>query len=353
MKDVSHDRRGMALALTLVALVIVGAFVASALFSGTQEQRMGENSRLLQQSFGVAEGAAYGAIGTWPANRSAYTGRRAYPLDSGVSLRTDPSQIGSYSGSLYRLNRTLYLVDVTGRDTTGRASHRLGLLLRIVPPQADIQAALTLAGPVTGGGGSARVIGTDTPPAARNRGDCGPTEGSVAGVRTTPDTSSLFSYGSTDYGALARLAGVQLAPGTYTPAPVVASGVCQTDGQPANWGDGNDRTSPCGAYFPTIWLKGTGTSSITGGQGQGVLLVDGDLAVSGSFTFYGFVAVRGTLTVAPGASADIYGTVSATGADLTGSGTLSVSWSSCAVTDALLGAGVAALNRSRSWVPLY
>jgi hypothetical protein len=152
MKDVSHDRRGMALALTLVALVIVGAFVASALFSGTEEQRMGENSRLLQQSFGVAEGAAYGAIGTWPANRSAYTGRRAYPLDSGVSLRTDPSQIGSYSGSLYRLNRTLYLVDVTGRDTTGRASHRLGLLLRIVSPQADIQAALTLAGPVTGGG---------------------------------------------------------------------------------------------------------------------------------------------------------------------------------------------------------
>ncbi len=352
MHDVSHDRRGMALALTLVALVIVGALVASALFSGTEEQRMGENTRLLQQSFGVAEGAAYGAIGTWPANRSAYAGRRAYPLDSGVSLRTDPSQSGWYSGSVYRLNNTLYLVDVTGRDTAGRGSQRLGLLLRIAPPQADIQAALTLASPVTGGG-SPRVIGTDTPPAGSNWTDCGPTKGSVAGIRTTPDTSALLSYGSTDYGALVRLANVQLAPGSYTPAPMVLNGVCETEGQPGNWGDGNDHSSPCGAYFPTIWLNGMGTSTITGGQGQGVLLVDGDLAVTGPFAFYGLIAVRGALTVAQGAAVNVYGVVSARSADLAGSGSVTVSWSSCAVANALLGAGVVALNRSRSWVPLY
>jgi len=297
MKRVLQDGRGMALALTLVALVIVGALVASALFSGTAEQRMAENVRFGLQSFGVAEGAAYGALGTWPANRSTYTGRRAYPLDSAVPMQTD----GSYSGTVYRLSSTLYLLDVTGRDIRSRAdglrdgiSQRLGLLIRIVPLQADIQAALTtLDESVTRGGRNTFLNGTDNPPpAGSNWSDCGPTGASVAGVRSTLDTTVLYRYGSSGYATLSQQASVQLAPGSYRPSPVVVSGVCETNAQPSNWGDGNDHTSPCGAYFPIVWLKGnppfsaTSTWSILGGQGQGVLLVDGDLSVHGPFTFY-------------------------------------------------------------------
>lgn len=355
MKCVLRDRQGMALALTLLALVIVGALVAGALFSGTADQRMAENTRFQQQSFGIAEAAAYGVLGTLPAN----AGRRAYPLDSAAPLVRDPSvaspgRRGSYTGSVYRLSPTLYLLDVTGRDTTSGVSHRLGMLIRVVPTQIDVKAALTLGGGREGGERTPVLNGTDTPPpAASNWTDCGPPEASVSAVRTTPDTSGLFGPGSTEYATLSRQASLELNPGGYTPAPVVVNGVCATDAQPGNWGDGSDHTTPCGAYFPTVWLKGVGTSSIGGGQGQGVLLVDGDLVVTGGFTFYGLIVVRGTLTAAATAALNVYGAVAARRADWGSAGTVTVNWSSCAVTEALLARGVWALNRSRGWGRLY
>src|SRR2546426_6981934 len=55
MKHVVQNERGMALAIAIVALVIVGALIAGAFFSGTQEQRVAENVRRVQASFGVAE----------------------------------------------------------------------------------------------------------------------------------------------------------------------------------------------------------------------------------------------------------------------------------------------------------
>jgi hypothetical protein len=128
-------------------------------------------------------------------------------------------------------------------------------------------------------------------------------------------------------------------------------GVCETTAQLSNWGDGNDHSSPCGAYSPIVWLKGSGR--IVGGQGQGVLLVDGDLSLDGPFTFYGLVVVRGRLSVAGNAAATIYGAVSVGSAALAPSSSVTVNWSSCAVTQALLGTGIATLSRSRGWVPLY
>src|SRR3989475_3621574 len=65
MKRVIQNERGMALALAIVALVVVGALIAGAFFAGTQEQRVGENARYSQRSFGVAEGAANYIIGHW------------------------------------------------------------------------------------------------------------------------------------------------------------------------------------------------------------------------------------------------------------------------------------------------
>ncbi|HEY6156804.1 MAG TPA: PilX N-terminal domain-containing pilus assembly protein, partial [Gemmatimonadales bacterium] len=62
MKHVLKNERGMALAIAIVALVVVGALVAGALFSGTQEQRVAENVRRTQASFGVAEQGIYDII---------------------------------------------------------------------------------------------------------------------------------------------------------------------------------------------------------------------------------------------------------------------------------------------------
>src|SRR5437867_11332683 len=65
MKHVLQNERGMALAIAIVALVIVGALIAGAFFSGTQEQRVAENVRRVQASFGVAEEGVYDIIRTW------------------------------------------------------------------------------------------------------------------------------------------------------------------------------------------------------------------------------------------------------------------------------------------------
>lgn len=350
MKQTLRDGRGMALALTLVALVIVGVLVAGALFSGSAEQRMAESTRWGLRAFGAAEDGAYGAIDHWPANRGVYSGRRAYPLDSAVSMPTEPG--ASYTGRVYRLNRALYLLDVTGRVAAGGISQRVGMLVRLAPLiNPRIQAALTLGEPATESG-KMFLRGTDTPPAAgSNWSDCAPPEASVPAVSSTPDTNALFRDGSPDYLTLSHQASVRLPPGSYAPAPIVVDGVCETVDEPSNWGDGSDHASPCGAYSPIVWLNGSG--SIVRGQGQGVLLVDGDLSIAGPFTFHGLVVVRGTLTTAGSGAVTVYGAVAAGRAVVASSGTLTVNWSSCAVTSAMLEAGTATLSRSRSWVQLY
>src|SRR2546427_9262595 len=90
MKRVLQNERGMALALAIFALVVVGALVAAAFFAGTQEQRVGENWRRLQQSFGAAETGLNEVIRCWDPQR--INSMRQYPLDS---IRVPLSPAGS------------------------------------------------------------------------------------------------------------------------------------------------------------------------------------------------------------------------------------------------------------------
>src|SRR3977135_180972 len=97
MRQVVRNERGMALAVAIFALVIVGALVAGALFAGTQEQRVGESSRRLQQSFGVAELGVYTVIRNWT---TAYNQSGAYPTESTVVAGTTPMGKGSSGGDV-------------------------------------------------------------------------------------------------------------------------------------------------------------------------------------------------------------------------------------------------------------
>ena len=130
MKQIVQNERGMALAVAIFALVIVGALVAGALFAGTQEQRIGESTRRLEQSFGVAELGVYDVVRTW--NPTTYNQRGVYPTDSidlpnALMTGRTPQGKGSYGGYVYRLNNNLYLIDVTGHDTvSGTGSYGAG-----------------------------------------------------------------------------------------------------------------------------------------------------------------------------------------------------------------------------------
>src|SRR5947209_9245264 len=109
MKRVLQNERGMALALAIVALVVVGAPVAGALFAGTQEQRVGESSRRVLTSFGVAEAGMLEVVRTWQDSTGVFNSLASYP--SVPSTRTwptvqSPSHTGAYSGTLYKQKST-------------------------------------------------------------------------------------------------------------------------------------------------------------------------------------------------------------------------------------------------------
>jgi len=398
MKQVLKNERGMALAIAIVALVIVGALIAGALFSGTQEQRVAENVRRVQASFGVAEEGVYDIIRGWsdPTTKTRYANLYPYPAVAPshdtvqFGKETAKSRTGGYSGEMYKLNDQLYMIDMTAQDTMslagrirgGGASQRLGLLTRIRPLQVNTQAAVT-----SGGSdvvvGSASIDGNDHQPTGWA--GCPPLDSAKAGIRTQSDgtvatsghptlignppvlkdptlaDSSSTHYGDVTYAALAQSANINLPAQNFSSsiAPATIGTACDLS-VPTNWGSPSTPTGPCGSYFPIIHITGDG-AVINGQEGQGVLLVDGSLSVQGGFQFFGVVIVKGSLKTSGGGStpAHFWGTVmvqdTAQFTDTTNnlSGSANLLYSKCAIIRALNKTGVAGMMRSRGWVQLY
>ena len=399
MKRTIENERGMALALAIVALVVVGALIAGAFFAGTQEQRVGENSRYSQSSFGVAEGAANYIIGHW--DPQTYNSLRIYPLDSVRIPRVgadtiSPSHTGRYAGYVYRLNQEQYLIDIIGQDSSslrggaallrrgGGGRERIGLLARIKPLVIDIRASLT-SGRGDALSGNAAISGYDHVPP--NWTTCNPLD-SVANAKAAIRTdtamtvssggtsqivgppppvikdpniadSTFSKYGDVNYAQLVARATIPLAGGqsfNNSIGPVVTNGVCDRN-VPTNWGDGVNPNQPCSTYFPIIHIAGD--ANINGAQGQGILLVDGSLTVQGSFQWFGITIVRGTLNTSGGGSTDahFWGATMVQDSTVLGNNTISghanLLYSKCAVIKALDQTGVVSLLRSRGWVQLY
>src|SRR3981081_2485572 len=182
-----RDRRGVALMTVIVATVVVGVMMAGAVFVGIQEQRMGDGVRRLGKSAGVAEGGAVGTLHGW--NWGSNNSIRLYPLDSvQVANTAAPGGTGVYRSTAYRLTQQMYLIDVSARDSNSFSGNmpengargRIGMLARIVPLNVNIQAALTLGGPVTFGGGNVFVQGADHVPPGWTT--CNPLDSAKAGV---------------------------------------------------------------------------------------------------------------------------------------------------------------------------
>jgi len=91
--------------------------------------------------------------------------------------------------------------------------------------------------------------------------------------------------------AEAALIADRLETGSITPAPVLAGTVCDTTA-PGNWGAPLAPSHACADYFPLI--HASGDLSVTGGAGQGLLVVAGDLTLAGT-SFHGVIQVGGRL----------------------------------------------------------
>ena len=392
MKQVLKNERGMALAIAIVALVVVGALVAGALFSGTQEQRVAENTRRVQASFGVAEEGVNEVIRAWPNSTTTFNALGMYPgANSTRTWSATPalSKTGKFNGTLYKLNDELYFIDMTGQDNQslagglrgGGASQRIGLLGTIRPLQINIGAAVTSGGDNIMKGNS-NIDGNDNVPWA----SCPPQDSAVAGIRVEQNgnvsdtsgisgnpkvlkdptlTDSSFSrYGDVTYWDLASRATINFtSPENFNNsiAPTTVSGKCDYSNR-YNWGDPANPTGPCGSYFPIIHIGGTGTSIINGNEGQGILLIDGDLSVQGGFQWYGIVIVKGSMKTSGGGSteAHFWGAVLvqdtvAFGSDTvnTYTGHANLLYSKCAIIKALDNTGIVAMMRSRGWAQLF
>lgn len=383
MRDITRNERGIALPIAIFALVIVGALVAGAFFAGNQETRLAENAKRVTESFGVAEAGLAERVRTWDpvVNNQIPT----YPLDSAtVPITTAPSRTGSYGGFVYKLNDNLFLMDITGSDTASRrvgtvrtagARQRLGLLTRIRPLDIDIQASLTTQGDAEVRGNSV-VNGTDQHPTGWASCD-NPLTGVRTAVRTTTsgDVSTsgngevigpvdqdedlsdetFTQYGDISFEDLVARAQITLPGGNYRTEPALTGGACDRS-RLTNWGDGLNPNGPCGGYFPIVYVDGDLTTN--GIQGQGILLVRGNLEVQGSYEYFGIVIVLGELRTSGGGTsvAHFWGGVMARNASLDTqnlSGQATLGFSTCAIQRALQATGVTAPLRSRGWVQLF
>jgi hypothetical protein len=388
------DERGIALAMAVFALVIIGVLVAGAFFSGRLEQRGGTNSVMAAEAFEAAEGGlAYTLNDGWVTSTF-------NALAIGASSVQPPVPIGTAAQAtptVTKLNPAVYLVQSEGqRLIAGNivARRLLGTLVRVVIPDIEIEGALTVYGELTLGG-SADIDGNDHLPAGWG-GSCGATAPPVAGVRINEDdihtsgsscggdppacvegypavdvdtsvTPSTFTnFGDVTFDDLAAAANLTVG-GTLTNihpdslaapvgSPVGTPGRCDRAAN-TNWGEpglaGVIIIPRCYDYFPIIYAPGS--LHISGGRGQGILLVRGDLQLSGGVEFFGPVIVLGEVR-STGTGGHVYGGLMARNASLDPSvitGNSVVNYSSCAVTRALMGAAAVSPLDERSWAQLF
>jgi hypothetical protein len=311
-------------------------------------------------------------------------GGDSVPIPSVGADTVAPGGSGRYFGNSYKVGPNLFLIDVTGRDKAsaagaiaggGGARQRIGMITRIAPVDFGIHASLTTQGLVSMSG-NANINGVDQPPTGwvscdppgppqpgvrDNGGNVTETgNATVAGLPPvvndpTVNNNTFTTFGGATYAQLAARATLTIPPGNYTTDPVVTNGVCDKTVL-TNWGDGMNPGSLCSNYFPIIHVPGTITLNNT--QGQGILLVDGDLNINGSYQFFGIVIVQGDLKTAGGGTTDahFWGGVMAKNADLSEqnlSGRATLNYSSCSINAVLQATSPISMMRSRGWVQLY
>jgi hypothetical protein len=375
-----RTRPGFALAIALAAIVIIGAIITGMFFASTQEYRMSRNTALQARAlttseFGMNSILTVGAgnwNSTWNTAPNGLVGTIGYASNDG----------GIDTVRVTKTGDAMFLLTSTGRvgpASGAQSRHRVGAIVTLAIPQLKMLGALTTKGDVKVGG-SSFLDGNDTPVPDWG---CPPASTGVPGL-AMPDTTKLSTSGCgglscisgspkiTQDGAAAKdstyfnfgpgldwtvLTG--MANKTYSAganlnglAPSVSGGVCNSADQ-SNWGDPLHTTTLCQSYFPII--HALGDLKITGGEGQGIMLVEGDLTVEGGAEFYGPVIVKGSLRTA-GTGGHFNGGVLAANVDLEQSSLLGnavVNFSSCALTKALAGTATPTFVARRSWTELY
>ena len=383
----ARDERGMALAIALFAIVVIGALVAATAFAGQVEMGGGRSAMATSQAMEQAETGLADAFENWdPTWNALPAGDSAFGPTA-----TSNGGNGAVNRRTYRVVRlggVMAFVHSTGERLSAGgevlASRDLGMLARIHEPDVDVDAAVEGMGDVRVGGTS-KVSGYDTNPAGWSS-ECTGTLDDVPGVRasgavqtngggeilgepspTDPwvaNDPSVTSQNFQDiYDALLPAVTRTVAGTSYTGmAPSVSgAGTCNRADM-NNWGEPGDPAygplvPQCRTFMPVTLY--TGNTTINTGRGQGIMLVQGDLRIQGTFIFDGIILATGNIDFhgAGGASSRIYGGLFSANAidvdDLISiAGAPVITYSSCAVAAVLASSGRGIPLSKRGWVQI-
>ena len=372
-----HSQRGFALAGAVFGLVIIAVLVSGAFFVARQEMNVGRNNRTFASAFEAAEAGLNRTIAGW--STTAFNGLAA---NASATTTGTLANNATWSSTVTRLTNELFMIRVIGRDPTGTSARSVAALTRLQMISLDIRAGLTTQGDLKLGG-SSFIDGVDAAPSSWG---CPAASDTLAGVRTRDSTdistsgcsgytclrgdpkiqndpsindSTFFKFGDLDWDELTAMR-TKYYPGDTGPlnsvAPIGTATTCTITGDNTNhnWGEPTRPTTKggCTGYFPIIYVEGN--LKLTGGRGQGILLVEGNLEVQGGFEFFGPVIVRGALTT-QGTGGHFNGGVLAANANLDLSSVLGdavITYSSCAIARALQYNAPGRLLSSRSWAEL-
>lgn len=391
-----RNERGMALALTLFALVIIGVLVAGSFFIGRTEQQTGSNVIWAGQAQEAAEAGIAEVIANWdPIVYNAMVPGDSLALPT-TQLDAGGSALVVFTDTLQRINNEIFLLRSTGQRLTpgGQVlgSVRLGQLMRLAKPTFAVNAAVTVSNPLQLNGNAFHIGGTNALPPQWGAGECDPldpgTTDDVVGIRsatttgmTTQDLNNVDGFPTKEatndttitsatfqdfldftFSTLASQPGVKVIPDNNTingVGPVDDGGTppACVKSQLLNFGEPQrdpGSITACQSFFPIVHGTGVNTKFAAGSRGQGTLLVDGNLELAGGFEWVGLIIVRGEIKI-NGTGNKITGGILAEGVNLTTTGGISgnvdINFSSCAIAKAVGGASLGQPLR-RGWSQL-
>lgn len=377
-KFLKQNREGMALAMAMFAIVVIGALIAGAFFASTQDFRIGRNSLVAQRAFSAAEFGLNKTMAEWETKDN-------------LAIKTGGERVMNYSFAdggaaairITRLNDYSYWIVSEGSAGVGtpvESKRRTSSVLRLAYPAVKVGGAVTLAG---GGAvrGSTQILGTNANPTGW---DCAEYPGKdTTGVAYAPGTTltiqkptnvigvpqayadpnagldgTYTKYGDENWTTLTQQADV-IVSGDWNPMPVGTATTC-TKGD-SNWGEpyraGNAAVVlGCTSYFPIVWVRSDLIVNAKG-RGQGILLIEGNLRVNGDFTWDGLIIVRDNIVKGNG-TPQITGAVMARSATLANAeseflGNSTFQYSKCALESALRGSARLVPAKQRAWAELW
>jgi hypothetical protein len=313
----------------MFALAVLGGMVVASFIVALWDAQIGLGTLRFTQAEASRDAALQNTIGSLEAD-----GLLGLPMDS--TWVQPVIGMPGFSGVAVVRRANSHTYSVMVREVAGSG---VGRVVRIRPRATVLVRPLSSPGAVRLSGGVVLRHGT---PAGRFE-DCADSTDTVI----PPDFLATSYENRAAFAARADKT-IPSPAGPVTPGPSFAGRDCLRALQ-TNWGDPRSLANACGTYLPIIHT--TGDLTVLGGTGQGILVVDGDLTVSGGFSFEGLILVGGGLTVA-GAGGRITGAVQVDDERAEGSevvGPASLNYSSCALSRALLSLGRSEPLWQRGW----